>query len=163
MEQQEFIRSIATLRPQLKDAALRITGSDDEADDLAQEALMRLWTMRHTLDTHPNPKALALTMVRHMAIDHVRHRQLEQGHLAREPMADDVAARAEQHDDVRLVREIAQRLPPLQAQVLRMKEVEGYDTDEIAAITATSTDNVRQLLSRARRTIRTEFIKMTTR
>lgn len=163
MEQQEFISRIACLRPTLMVAARRLTGNNAEADDLVQEVMLRLWTMRQQLDLHPNPTALATTMMHHLHTDHQRHRKLEQGRKASEPTTNDVALRAEQHDDVRLVGQIISQLPPLQAQVLRMKDVEGYETSEIAAITATTADNVRQLLSRARRTIRTEFLKLTTR
>ena len=69
----------------------------------------------------------------------------------------------ERQDELRLIGEIINRLPALQAQVLRLKDIEGYETEEIASITGASPENIRQCLSRARKTIRQEFIKMTIR
>ncbi|WP_286375296.1 hypothetical protein [Xylanibacter rodentium] len=43
-----------------------------------------------------------------------------------------------------------------------MKEMEGYEADEIMAITGCTSESLRQNLSRARRRIREEFIRITT-
>ncbi len=45
---------------------------------------------------------------------------------------------------------------------VRMKEMEGYEADEIMAITGCTSESLRQNLSRARRRIREEFIRITT-
>lgn len=52
------------------------------------------------------------------------------------------------------------RLPPLQAQILRMKEIEGYDKEEIIKITGCTPESLRQNLSRARRRIKEEFMRI---
>ena len=44
-----------------------------------------------------------------------------------------------------------------------MKEMEGYESEEIQQITGCSADSVRKNLSRARRKIREDYIKLTAR
>ena len=65
-------------------------------------------------------------------------------------------------DEVVLIEKIMEGLPPLQAQILRMKEIDGYDKEEIMKITGCTAESLRQNLSRARRRIREEFLRITT-
>ena len=74
-------------------------------------------------------------------------------------MAEDLTA--ERHDEAELVRLIVEHLPPLQARIFRMKEIEGYDSKEIMQITGCSAESLRQNLSRARRKILSDFTKLT--
>ena len=45
--------------------------------------------------------------------------------------------------------------------ILRMKDIEDYDMDEIAEITGSKIDAVRMNLSRARKKVRDEFLRIT--
>ena len=49
-------------------------------------------------------------------------------------------------------------LPPLQQRVLQMKDMEGYETAEIAEITGITPEAVRNNLSRARKRMRKLYI-----
>lgn len=158
MEIKTFNEQIVVHREQLLQRARRMVGDDAAAEDLVQEVMLKLWTMRSSLDAHPNPLALAMSTLHHKAIDYLRHRRLEQGRPLGEPIA---VSTVERRDEVALIRHIVDTLPPLQAQVFRMKEIEGYEAEEIMAITGCSADNLRQCLSRARRHIREEYIRIT--
>ena len=56
---------------------------------------------------------------------------------------------------------IVSHLPEMQQHVFNMKEVEGYETNEIAQIIGCSEDAVRQHLSRARKRIKETFLNIT--
>ena len=64
------------------------------------------------------------------------------------------------HDELELISIIVGQLPPLQQQVFRMKEVEGYAKEEIMLVTGCTDESLRQNLSRARRKIKELFIKL---
>lgn len=64
-------------------------------------------------------------------------------------------------NEVELIRRIVEGLPPLQRQIFKMKELEGYDQQEMIAITGCSADSLRQNLSRARKQIRKEYLRLT--
>lgn len=160
MELEEFNKHIGSLRPELLAIATAMSGDDEDAEDTVQETLLRLWSMRDKLDSHPNPRALAISILKNIERDKWRHRQYEvpEKFNSVEPSAED--ADPDRRDDVELIRIIIEHLPPLQSKIIRMKEIEGYGSDEIMKITGCTADSLRQNLSRARRRIKTEFIRI---
>lgn len=132
MTTEDFYHTIIPLRDDLLRYAVSLTASSDDADDLAQETLLRLWDMRERLDAGDNLRAMAVTMLRNRF-----------------------------YDQIGLVSDIIDHLPPLQQRLFRMKEIEGYTADEIMRITGCSAANLRKNLSRARIAIRTQFIHIT--
>lgn len=159
MKPEEFNHIILPMRDDLLVYALRLTGSADNAEDLVQETMLQLWNMRSRLGHDDRLKALAMTITRNRFLDQQRH----ESHTATMPEHTDVAVddrRAELRDEVRLIRDIVAQLPPLQQQIFRMKEIEGYTADEIMQITGCTADNLRRNLSRARMKIRDTYINI---
>ena len=160
MRTEEFNHIILPMRSDLKAYALRLTESDDNAEDLVQEVMLRLWDMRQNIQAEDNLKALAITIMRNKFYDQCRHeeRNFTTDKVMEVPIED---RRAEQRDEVNLIKQIVAQLPPLQQQIFRMKEIEGYDASEIMQITGCSAENLRKNLSRARMRIREEFVRLT--
>ena len=157
MKPSEFNHIILPMRAELLHYATGLTGSADNAEDLVQETMLKLWAMRDRLDTSDNMKALAMTMTRHRHLDQQRH----ESHSAAMPPRLDIAVddrRAEMRDEARLIQTIVDQLPPLQQQIFRMKEIDGYTADEIMQITGCTADNLRRNLSRARMKIRETYM-----
>ena len=160
MKPSEFNHIILPMRGELLRYALKLTGATDNAEDLVQEAMLRLWGMRSRLSAEDSVKALAMTIVRNCHLDQLRH----DSHTAAMTERIDIAVddrRAELRDETRLIRSIVSQLPPLQQQIFRMKEIEGYTADEIMQITGCTADNLRRNLSRARMKIRETYMNMT--
>ena len=160
MTTEDFYHTIIPLRDVLKRYAMRLTADADDADDLVQEPMLRLWDMRSRLDAADPLRAFAVTVLRNRFYDKVRH----DSHRRQFGRDGDVAVednRAELRSEVELIQAIIDRLPPLQQRLFRMKEIEGYTAEEIMRITGTTADNLRRNLSRARMKIRQEFINMT--
>lgn len=161
MDIETFQQNIVPMRKQLMARARSMTGDDSRAEDLVQEVMLKLWDRRTEVSQHPNPMALAMTMLKNKAHDLWREQQkYTDGPTgqATEPSAED--NRTEVHSDVELIRLIVSRLPALQQRIFSMKEMEGYEAEEIMSITGCSPEALRQNLSRARRTIREEFVKL---
>lgn len=161
MEPEEFNRIIIPMRGELKELARKMTGDDDNADDMVQEVMLKLWSMRQSLDEYDSKKALAVTILKNKINDRWRHGKLESGKevTGEEYGGEDLSA--ERTDEINLIRIIVEHLPPLQRQIFRLKEIEGYDNTEIISITGCSPESLRQNLSRARRKIREDFIRLT--
>lgn len=164
MELETFNRKIVPMRMRLIVRARQLTGNDDSAEDLVQEVLLKLWGMRDELDRHTNHEALAMTILRNMATDRWRRQKIRRGDMATVEVCGTSSGeeRTEAADDIRLIERIVNALPPLQSRVFRMKEMEGYEADEIMVITGCTPESLRQNLSRARRRIREEFLRITT-
>lgn len=159
MKAEEFNKTIVPLRDQLLQQALWLSANDaDSAEDLVQETLIRLWEMRDKLLRHPNVAALASTILRNKWNDQWRRKQRTQNderllqHLQN--------AANDPPDDMELIQLIVDHLPPLQQQIFRMKEIEGYEKEEIMLVTGCNEESLRQNLSRARRRIREQFVKL---
>jgi RNA polymerase sigma-70 factor (ECF subfamily) len=133
--------------------AYRMVGSFSEAEDLVQEAFIRL----HEAGEVESPKAWLSTVVTRLAIDHLRsarvRREQYPGTWLPEPvLADpspDAAMRAEDLSVAVLV--LLESLSPVERAVFVLREAFDYGYDEIAEIVDKSPANVRQLAVRARR------------
>lgn len=158
MKIEEFNIQFVSLRQELLAYALTLTGHVDTSEDLVQETLLRLWTRREQFVQHPQPKALAMTVLKNQLIDEWRRRKKQADVAATEPAVED--NRVEQTDEVALISRIVETLPPLQRQIFKMKELEGYEAAEIQAITGCTSESLRQNLSRARKHIRQEYIRL---
>lgn len=161
MKPEEFNRIIIPMRDELKGLARKLTGDDYSAEDLVQEVMLKLWSMRATLDRYENKRALAMTMLRNKYSDQWRHDRLEDGKASATGLTADDWHKAEAKDEADLIRLIVEHLPELQRQIFKMKEIEGYESSEIMKITGCTAESLRQNLSRARRKIREDFIKLT--
>ena len=159
---ERFKTDILPLRPRLLALAMKMTGNAEDAEDVAQEVLLRLWTVREQLNGMENPAGFAMQTVRHICIDRLRSHRLTVDVDDALPSADELTpyAETERRDAVRLVRTIIDRLPGLQKMIICLRDIEGYELDEIAGITGTQTSAVTANLSRARKKVREQFQQM---
>jgi RNA polymerase sigma-70 factor, ECF subfamily len=135
--------------------AYRMLGSVAEAEDVAQEALLRL----HGADDVRNQQAFVTTAATRLAIDVLRsarvRREAYTGDWLPEPLVeDDAERRVEDEEAVSLAfLVLLERLSPDERAVLVLRESFDYEFADIAEILGTSPANCRQILSRARRRI----------
>jgi RNA polymerase sigma-70 factor, ECF subfamily len=152
----------AELRPRLVGIAYRMLGSVGEAEDIAQEALLRLHDALRRGEQIASPAAWLTAVATRLAIDHLRsarvRREAYVGPWLPEPLVGDrepgADARLELDETVSMAfLTLLERLGPVERAVFVLREAFGYGYDEIAEIVGRSEDTCRQLLSRARRRI----------
>lgn len=132
----------------------------DAAEDVVQDTLLKLFVMRQRLDAYRSVEALARTVVKHLSLNYMRDNHLTAAvDPARIAMIEETDE--EQISDYRLRRtlEIIDTLPRQQSIMMRMKHVDGMETDEIARMAGCSVDAVYANLSRGRRAIVERFKK----
>jgi RNA polymerase sigma factor (sigma-70 family) len=148
------------LRPRAFAIAYRMLGSVSEAEDIVQEALLRVHEAIERGEEISSPRAYVATITTRLAIDELRsaraRRESYVGEWLPEPIAespeDDPAARAETADSLSLAfLVLLESLTAEQRAALLLHDVFDYTYDEVAEIVGTSIDNARQLASRARR------------
>lgn len=152
MTDSEMTAQLGRLLDKLKLAARQYL-PHDEADDAAQDVSLRLWQMRAELLCPID--ALAHVMVRNECIDRLRRRRtsvpLEQA--AGRQDTDDGA----QREQMERMMQIVQSLPAMPQTVLRLRHMQGLETERIAALLGTTPAAVRMALSRARRLVRERY------
>ena len=80
MQQIEFEILIRQIRPRLHQEALHYLTDKDEAEDTTQEVVLKLWAMQEQLNAYRNVEALAVVMVRHLALRPRRRNEGDASH-----------------------------------------------------------------------------------
>jgi RNA polymerase sigma-70 factor (ECF subfamily) len=154
---------LGELRPTAFAVAYRMLGSVAEAEDVVQDALVRVHRTLEQGEPIASPRAYVTTVTTRLAIDELRsaraRRELYVGEWLPEPLVtgppDDPAEQAETSDSLSLAfLLLLESLSPTQRAALLLHDVFDYRYDEIAAIIGTSEENARQLAARARRRVR---------
>lgn len=141
--------------------AYRMVGSRTEAEDLAQEALVRVAAAAEHEDLR-SPEAFTTTVATRLAIDHLRRvrsrREEYLGPWLPEPVSMDARtdgeAAAEVADSLSFaLLSVLEALGPVERAAFLLREVFGYDYSEVSEVLGRSEPACRQLVARARRRV----------
>jgi RNA polymerase sigma-70 factor (ECF subfamily) len=138
----------------------RMLGSVAEAEDVAQETLLRLHGSQDE-EIH-NPDGFVTTVATRLSLDVLRSARVRResyvGEWLPEPLVEDVGMqRVEDDETISLAfLVLLERLTPEERAVLVLREAFGYDYEEIGTVLDKRPDACRQLLSRARKHVEAE-------
>jgi RNA polymerase sigma-70 factor (TIGR02957 family) len=150
------------LRPLMFSVAYRMLGSVAEAEDVVQDAFLRMHKSMLNGGRPESPEAYATTVATRLAIDTLRsarhRRETYVGSWLPEPLVesdgDDPAWQIEMDETVSLAfLVILERLSPVERAVFLLRDVFGYGYADVARVVGKSEANCRQQLRRARRRI----------
>ena len=155
MTKDEFQQAALAIRPRIESIAMHVLNNHDEAEDITQDVLTKLWTMCDSL--HAPLLPLASVMARNFSLD--RRRRLS-AHPSRS-WADTRNDESERQDSEQIERMMAlvDALPMPQQLVIRLRHMQDMDYADIARLKGTTETAVRKAVSRARKTIRDEIMK----
>jgi RNA polymerase sigma-70 factor (TIGR02957 family) len=155
-------RELDELRRRAFAVAYRMLGSVGEAEDVVQEAMLRLHRAEAQGEQISSPRSWLATVVTRLSIDELRsaraRRESYVGDWLPEPLVtsseDQPAERAEMSDSLSLAfLVLLESLAPEQRAVFLLHDVFDYPYDEVAEIVEKRPDAVRQIAVRARREI----------
>ena len=150
-------RQLEALRRHGFGVAYRMLGSVSEAEDVTQEALVRLTRQETPID---EPAAWITTVATRLSINVLRsartRREAYVGPWLPEPLVEDQApgpaSRAELADSLSLAMLVLlERLSPVERAAYLLREVFGYEYAQIAEIIEQTEVNSRQIVTRARK------------
>jgi RNA polymerase sigma-70 factor (ECF subfamily) len=159
------------LRPTSFAIAYRMLGSVSEAEDVVQEALLRVHQSLDRGEDITSPRAYVATVTTRLAINELHsaraRRELYVGEWLPEPIitdaTDDPARHAETAESLSLAMLVLlENLSPEQRAVLLLHDVFGYGYPEITHIVGKREENVRQLAARARLQVKAHRPRFTT-
>lgn len=136
--------------------AVAILGDSDDAADAVQDAYVRLWSRRDSLDGVASPEGYCMVVTKHVCLDRLRASRLTERlddlttaeSLSADP--DDMTGR----ESVDIATRIIASLPEPYRQFIRLSAINGLSNGDIASLTGYTEGNVRQILSRARKRIK---------
>lgn len=156
----DFDGAVRRVGPQLQRYASRRLADPHEAEELAQEALLRAYTHRDELSTEADLSAWCTVVTGRLVIDRLRVRarsvnvaEVPEGARVGRDTAEVVLAR----DEARIALNALDAMPPRQAAVLWAREVEGLTYDQIGLQFQMTEPAVRSILTRARKALRKEY------
>lgn len=156
MKRDKVVSIFTHLHQRLHTTARNIAG-DDNADDILQDAFCKLWTLKNLPSDQQQTEKIASTIVRNVSIDYRRSAERKT-----QSSIDKADTDNSQDNDIRelfvTVKHIIElQLSDMQRQVLWMRDYEGYSFAEVAEKMCITEENARQILSRARKTIRETY------
>ncbi|MDD7318594.1 MAG: sigma-70 family RNA polymerase sigma factor [Prevotella sp.] len=141
--------------------AMRLTANTVEAEDLVQEAFMRLWLKRNELHDVVSPLSFGIRTMRNIFLDRLRKRHIRESDrdLAEVTITENATAESSliATETLQSILLLIEKLPEQQRRIITMKDLEGMTYEQIAQQTGLSEAGVRTSLSRARQALRQQF------
>ena len=148
--------------------AFRITLNQQDAEDVVQETLIKIWNRRDQWDEIESLEGWALTIARNMALDVLRKQDTHLGSVMgphpfptivrdfQAVISREVKEQMMEKERIAMVRDLMNSLPEKQRTAMQLRDFEDKSYKEIAAIMQISEDQVKINIFRAR-----QFIKKT--
>jgi RNA polymerase sigma factor (sigma-70 family) len=145
--------------------AFRLLGSTEEAKDVVQEVMIKVWNGREQMAEIQNMEAWCMRITKNLSLDRLRSKQrratdtLEDSYdVQNESLTPHEAT--EINESMNKISQLIAGLPEKQRQVIHLRDVEGYSYNEICEILELDMNQVKVSLFRARNAVREKFVKM---
>lgn len=144
------------IRPTILKIAFQFFQNRDDAEDVVQEVLMKLW-LRYGKVDYGEAEKLAIIATKNLCVSTIRHQKLCE-HI---PITDNLNVVSLEPPDAQLKAEeyavllekAIHTLPRSEQRLIYLMQQEGLDTNEISIITGIHIRSVRTMVSAARKKI----------
>lgn len=157
MTGEQFKIEVVPLKSKLYRFAKRFLEDHEDAQDIVQDVFIKLWNRRDKLDEYRSVEALAMVTTRNMCLDRLKSKKYPGEsieNLSVEPQVEVADTKEEQTEMVSRVKIIIRSLPELQQTIIHLRDIEGYEFEEIASMLKMNENAIRVNLSRARKKVR---------
>jgi RNA polymerase sigma-70 factor (ECF subfamily) len=163
MTAEAFKENILPLNRKLLGFANRFMQDLDDSKDIVQEIYVKLWNMREDLSKYNSIEALAMRMTRNLCLDKIKLKKtIPLNGAIREESFDETELNEK---DIELkiaalrAKKAIESLDEPQKSIMQLRDIEGYDYDEIAQILNMNINTIRVSLSRARKKVKDFLIE----
>lgn len=162
MKNISFRNDVLPLKNVLYRLALRITLSHEEAEDIVQDTLLKVWNRRDDWQDIDSIEAFSLTVCRNLSLDRIKkagrdNRPIADEDTASADTASDPYERMIQRDRIETVRRIVNALPEKQKSCMQLRDFEGKTYREIAGVLGMTEEQVKINIFRARQTVKQKY------
>lgn len=164
MVARDFKTNVLPVSKKLLRFATHFLKDEDLARDVVQDVFLKLWQKRETLGKIENIEAFTMRMTRNRCLDVIRanktipidadtDRKLKEKTI-------DVHSKVELSESANQIKRLIEKLPDIQRTVMHLRDIEQLSYDEIAETTDLKVNAIRVNLSRARKKVRDEYLKI---
>ena len=162
MKNISFRNDVLPLKDVLYRLALRITLKHEEAEDIVQDTLIKVWNKRDEWENIVSMEAYCLTICRNLALDKMKLRanqneSIENIHLDTPDQGGNPYEQMQQKDRIDLVRRMVNALPEKQRSCIQLRDFEGKPYKEIAEILGITEEQVKVNIFRGRQAIKKRY------
>ena len=163
MKKISFQNDVLPLKNKLFRLALRITLNREEAEDVVQDTMIKVWNAHDRWQELDSIEAYSLTIARNLSLDRIKKMDNQNDSLEEQTTErlDETSStpseRMIQKDKLNIVRNIINELPEKQRSCLQLRDIEGKSYKEIADILSITEDQVKVNIFRARQTVKQRF------
>ena len=159
-----FNSRIIPVRNKLYRFALKFMKNKQEAEDIVQDVLVKIWNQQNIIDELLNFEAWCMKLVRNQSLDRLKSSHYKNSQLKIDPETESLTHSPYQHTEdsnrINIIHRLIGSLPEKQQEVVHLRDVEGYSYLDIAEITGMDVNMVKVYLFRARNTIKTKLLNI---
>ena len=168
MTRSEFEHIAAQLRQKVLKVGLDFFGNREDAEDVAQDAMVQLWRYCEQIDSGRNISGLAVRVAKNCCVYLYRKRQAVQqrSYTEIEPRAlrhpdtsDSPQELLEAEDTRRMMTEVVALLKPRERELFEMRQIEGLSVNDVSKQTGIPKPSVVAMVSAARKKVFTELTR----
>lgn len=162
MDQSEFLKIVLPFKDKVYRLAKRLLVSKDEAEDATQELYFKLWKNKSKIEGYDNVEAYAMMMTKNYCLDQLKSKRASNLTLVHSNYQDESSSlqnEIENNDSATIIKRMIDDLPEKQKMIVQLRDIENYEYQEIGKIMNMEPTAIRVALSRARKTLRDNFIK----
>ncbi len=162
MKEISFRNDVLPLKDKLFRLALRITLNREEAEDVVQDTLIKVWNARDRWQQIKSIEAFSLTIARRLSLDRTKKMDNQNGSLEdeqeeRPDITSNPSEQMIQKDKLDIVKRMIDELPERQRTCLQLRDIEGKTYKKIADIVGITEEQVKANIFRARQTVKQRF------
>lgn len=163
MDQSKFEKEIWPYRSEMYRVALHVGKNEEMARDAVQEVLIRAWKKSDQWEHISNKRAFLLKSVRNEVLDRLKkpNKVIPLENLSKDYPSGDMSGeeqKAIKSSFTEQVKKAIKELPEKQSTTMMLRDIEGYDMQEIAYITGMNEGTIRVNLSRGRQKVKKTLI-----
>ena len=163
MKKISFRNDVLPLKNQLFRLALRITLNREEAEDIVQDTLIKVWNNRDRWEELDSIEAYCYTITRNLSLDRLKRQENQTASLDDDTVTEqadhssDPSEKMIQEDRMERVREIVDTLPEKQRSCIQLRDFEGKTYKDIANVLEITEEQVKVNIYRARQAVKQKF------
>ncbi len=162
MSLEAFKTRVLPVKDKLFRYTLRILKNEDEAKDVVQETMIKVWNKRNELHTYNNMEAWCIRVARNLSLDKLKSKHNNSVDIDKaydlQSNSQSPYSSTEQSDTMNSVHYFINKLPDMQKQIIQLRDIDGFSYQEISDILKQNLNTVKVNLFRARKCVREQLI-----